>query len=150
LIKTLVECSPIPVIGNGDITTPELAHRMLKETGCAAVMIGRGALGNPWIFAELAHEKAMPSPIERWQDVAQHLQWHMEFVGDELKGVRRFRQHMIWYAHGIRNAAEFRRRVTVLDQLSDLQECAEEFFAQGSDDESMASEREFDARTALG
>jgi len=128
LISRLVEASPIAVIGNGDASTPELARQMLAETGCAAVMIGRGALGNPWIFSQLAQGQAPPTSHERWQMVRRHLLAHMAFVGDPLRGIRRFRQHLVWYAHALSGAAAFRRQVMKVDDLHELLALCEGFF----------------------
>jgi len=129
LIAKLVEASPIPVIGNGDVFSAEDGHRMMAETGCAAVMIGRGALGNPWIFAQLSRGEPPPTPVERWQLVQRHLAAHLDHVGDELRGLRRFRQHLLWYAHGLRGAAAFRRAATQIDNLAQLTEVGEAFFS---------------------
>jgi nifR3 family TIM-barrel protein len=151
LIAALVEASPIPVIGNGDAYTPELARRLLAETGCAAVMIGRGALGNPWIFEQLVNPAATPpSPQRRWALVRRHLDDHIAFVGDTLTAIRRFRQHLLWYAHGLAGARAFRERATRVDDLAALIALCEEFYgvaeASNADDEAV----EFDTRAALG
>ncbi len=150
LIAALVEASPIPVIGNGDAYTPDLARKMLAETGCAAVMIGRGALGNPWIFEQLVRPGAKPpTAAERWLLVRRHLSDHIAFVGDELTALRRFRQHLMWYAHGLAGARAFRERATRIDDLPTLITACEEFYgtaAASNDDETV----EFDTRAALG
>ncbi len=150
LIRKLVDASPIPVIGNGDVTTPEAARRMLAETGCAAVMIGRGALGNPWIFKRLVDPTyAGPTARERWTLVRRHLHEHLDFVGAELMGVRRFRQHMMWYAHGLVGAAAFRARVNRLDGVAQVLEAAEEFFL-GAERSTEVEEIAYDTHAALG
>src|SRR5690606_10764712 len=102
LIARLVAASPIPVIGNGDAFTAADARRMLSRTGCAAVMIGRGALGYAWIFSELAHGRPAPAPKERFGVVRRHLLEHIEHDGDRLRAIRRFRPHLAWYARGLR------------------------------------------------
>ena len=150
VIARLVERSPIPVIGNGDVRTPADAHRMLRETGCAAVMIGRAALGNPWIFRALVDDAAMaPTRGERWELVSRHLQTHIAFVGDVLRGVRRFRPHLLWYAHGLRGASEFRRQVTHVDALDQLLDLCEAFFLEAHA-EATDEPADIDLRTALG
>lgn len=150
LVARLVEESPVPVIGNGDAFTAESARRLLAETGCAAVMIGRGALGNPWIFRELVRP-GHPAPVreERWALVRRHLGAHLEHVGNELTGIRRFRPHLLWYSHGLAGAAEFRRRVTRIDDYRELLEVGERFFLGA---EALAEDEgiELDERTALG
>lgn len=158
LIARLVEHAPIPVIGNGDIVTAADAHRMLRETGCAAVMIGRGALGNPWLFQELVCSDdpstqpfVPPTPQERWSVIAAHFQQHLLFVGDTLQGIRRFRSHLMWYAHGLYGAAAFRQHVTQIDDLETLLPACEKFFASAHCGYERTSEfPECDTRTALG
>jgi tRNA-dihydrouridine synthase B len=150
LVRRLVEASPVPVIGNGDAFTAERARALLAETGCAAVMIGRGALGNPWIFRELTGGLGRPTREERWALVERHLHDHLEFVGDERTGIRRFRPHLLWYSHGLAGAADFRRRVTRIDDLRELISECRGFFV-GAEVQSDGGEAiEFDERTALG
>ncbi len=151
IIARMVEASPIPVLGNGDVFTPADAHRMLSETGCAAVLIGRGALGNPWIFRQLVSgDWRAPTPAERWDLVRRHLQAHLLFAGDTAHGIRRFRQHLLWYAHGLRGAAAFRREATVVGDLPVLVALCEEFFVGAGDDSEARAGVPFDARAALG
>lgn len=128
-ISELVSRSPIPVIGNGDAFTPTLARRMLAETGCDAVMIGRGALGNPWIFEQLATNRGPLPPAERWPVIQRHLNDHIAHVGDELRGVRAFRPHLVWYSHGLHNASPFRRELMQIDDLGHLEAVCADFFA---------------------
>jgi nifR3 family TIM-barrel protein len=135
LIRRLVEVSPIPVIGNGDAFTAADARRMLAETGCAAVMIGRGALGNPWIFRQLRGGSGAPEPSERWSVVARHFAAHIEHVGDERRAIHRFRSHLEWYAQGLVGASAFRDRAVRIDDRAELLELCEAYFteAQPSD-----------------
>lgn len=148
LITALACESPIPVIGNGDAFTAQAAQRMLRETGCAAVMIGRGALGNPWIFSQL-HGEPPPTSAQRWQLVQRHLRAHVEHVGNELAAVRRFRPHLGWYAHGLRGAAKFREHVMRAEDLAAVEQLSAEFFSAAAavHGEGVAA---FDARSALG
>ena len=149
LIKALVANTRMSVIGNGDVKTPADARRMMEETGCKAVMIGRAALGNPWIFEQLSQGAKPPTPQQRWAVVREHLDAHLAFVGDLRQGLRRFRSHLMWYTHGLIGAAAFRHTVTRLEALPELLEVAETFFAQTSlhhGSEPIA----FDERTALG
>ena len=151
LIAKLVEHSKIPVIGNGDAFTPELARKMMRQTGCAAVMIGRGALGNPWIFEQLVNPDARPpTPQERWALVKRHLLDHIPFVGDELTAIRRFRQHLLWYAHGLNGARAFRERATRVDQLPELFALCEQFYGVADSSNDNTEAIEYDTRTALG
>jgi nifR3 family TIM-barrel protein len=106
----------IPVIGNGDITTPEAAKKMLDETGCAGVSIGRGAFYNPWIFRQTQHYLATgelvaePSFEERVRVMCRHLDRMIEIFGEE-PGCRMFRKVAAWYARGFGPSVEFRRRL---------------------------------------
>ena len=128
LIKELVEALTIPVIGNGDAWNATRAQAMKRETGCAAVMIGRGALGNPWIFSKLRDPSYEPSPEDRTSLILEHLNAHTSFVGEELRAVRRFRTHLSWYCTGLAGAAQFRREIFLIDDLSEVQRRIEEFF----------------------
>lgn len=149
LISRLVEVSSLPIIGNGDVRSVADANRMRAETGCAAVMIGRAALGNPWIFEQLTTGVRPPSPTDRWRLIREHLEAHLRFVGDVTRGIRRFRPHLLWYAHGLQNAAAFRSRATTINDLDLLIETAQEFFtsSQGDTPTDFAS---FELGAALG
>lgn len=127
-IRRVKEAVRIPVIGNGDVTGPLSAARLMEETGCDAVMIGRGALGNPWVFAQvnawLNEERPMPAPAvsERIRVMLQHIRRLCDLKG-EAHGMREARKHAGWYLHGLRGAAGFRREAGTLqtyDQLAAL------------------------------
>ena len=149
LLRRLVRASSIPVIGNGDAFTAERARAMLEQTGCAAVMIGRGALGNPWIFSELNQGGAPPSAADRWQTIRQHWNEHLEFVGDILSAIRRFRQQLCWYSHGLGGAAAFRREIMGIESPSELLERCEAFFS-GAIDADCKTGAEVNTAKALG
>jgi nifR3 family TIM-barrel protein len=117
-IRAVVEAvRRIPVIGNGDVTTPEAARTMLAETGCAGVSIGRGAFYNPWIFRQTLHflrtGELPPAPTfeERVRVMCRHLDLMVEVYGEE-PGCRTFRKAAAWYAKRLGPVAEFRRRLT--------------------------------------
>jgi tRNA-dihydrouridine synthase B len=138
------------IVGNGDVKTPADARRMLESTGCDLVMIGRGALGNPWIFRELLGGTG-PNAEERVEVVLGHLAAHVDFVGEPLSAVRSFRKHLGWYSHGLRSAAAFRSEVNQLAELSDVQRAVERFFVEAEGDGASSSEeQEVDYRSALG
>ena len=119
-IRAVVEAvHRIPVIGNGDVTTPEAAKKMLAETGCAGVSIGRGAFYNPWIFRQTRHYLRTgelppePSFDERVRVMCRHLDLMIEVFGEET-GCRMFRKVAAWYAKRLGPVIEFRRRLAVL------------------------------------
>ncbi len=119
-IRAVVEAVPrIPVIGNGDVTTPEAAKTMLAETGCAGVSIGRGAFYNPWIFRQTRHYLRTgelppePSFEERVRVMCRHLDLMIEVYGEET-GCRMFRKVAAWYAKRLGPVIEFRRRLALL------------------------------------
>ncbi len=102
----------IPVIGNGDLLTPQDVIKFFKETGCAGAMIGRGALGNPWIFQKIlaiakGENTPDPSLAERENIIKRHLQMLVDWRG-EAQGVKEFRKHLIWYTRGLPENRSFR------------------------------------------
>ena len=116
----------IPVIGNGDIFTPDDALKMINETGCDGIMIGRGALGNPWIFENTVNlfEGRPIREISQNEviDVAlSHLRLMIEDKG-ERAGVAESRKHLGWYMKGLRGAAELRNRINTAATLEELTE----------------------------
>jgi len=138
------------IVGNGDVKTPADARRMLESTGCDLVMIGRGALGNPWIFRELLGGTG-PTPTERAEVVLNHLSAHVAFVGEPFGAVRSFRKHLGWYAHGLRGAAAFRSAVNQLAELADVERATRRFFKEADGDAAGdTDEQEVDYRSALG
>jgi tRNA-dihydrouridine synthase B len=123
-VREVVADGALPVTGNGDIVTAAQAVRALADTGCAAIMIGRGAYGNPWIFREAAALLA-GAPIPRPTDeelagvMARHLALSIEECGPR-HGVHTMRRHLIWYARGRAGAHEFRRRVVRLEDPAEI------------------------------
>ncbi|MBI1945892.1 MAG: tRNA dihydrouridine synthase DusB [Deltaproteobacteria bacterium] len=145
-IARVKQAVAMPVIGNGDVVTFADAHRMRQETGCDAVMIGRGALGNPWLFASLkaGRELGPPTPTDRAAFIMRHLGAHLAFhqalsdgeeatrlrTPPELMAVKTFRQHLVWYARGLEGAREFRQRVMALEEPAQVSDIVEEFFSR--------------------
>ena len=116
----------IPVIGNGDVTTPEAAKHMLEETGCAGVSIGRGAFYDPWIFRRTDHYlrtgELLPEPpfAERLEVMRRHFARYCEFYG-EAKGARFFRKVAPWYARRFGPAKQFRQRIVAITSRADFE-----------------------------
>ena len=123
----------IPVVANGDITTPEKAAQVLKLTGADAIMIGRAAQGRPWIFREIAHYlstgETLPTPeIAEIQNIMnEHLLDHYAFYG-EYTGLRTARKHIGWYCKGLRNSHHFRQKMNTADDCKIQLQKVNDFF----------------------
>ena len=132
-IAEIKQAISIPVIANGDITTPEKARQVLDKTGVDGIMIGRAAQGRPWIFREIGHfletGKKLPEPsaAEVRDILIPHLNNLYEFYG-EYTGIRMARKHISWYTKGQRNGAAFRHAVNRVDTVEEQLKMTEEFF----------------------
>jgi nifR3 family TIM-barrel protein len=127
-IADLASRLSIPVFGNGDIWEAHDAQRMLRETGCAGVIIGRGCLGRPWLFAELVEllGGATQSPPPRWGTIATLMREHaaamVECSGHEGGALRAFRKHASWYSKGFRASAALREQLMHVETLAGLEQ----------------------------
>jgi tRNA-dihydrouridine synthase B len=131
LIAAVKQAVRMPVIGNGDIRTPEDAARMVKETSCDAVMIGRAAPTNPWIFAQMLQYRAtgrydVPSDLDRHRLLSGYYQ---EISAANLPdGVGKMKQFACWFTHGVGNGSELRRTVHAAKTPAEVLESVERFF----------------------
>ena len=132
LIGKVKKAVRIPVIGNGDISTPLLARKMLEETGCDGVMIGRGALGNPWIFGlngqGSAEAEPTPPTLDERQEVLRHHFTLVQAYYGEKWAVRKFQKHVYWYTKGLRGCASFHSRLSGLKEKNGLFEAIDSYF----------------------
>lgn len=131
IIKAVKEAVKIPVIGNGDITTPQEAKAMYEQTGVDLVMVGRGALGRPWLFAQIdAYLKdgtLLPDPPleERMAVMYKHISMAAQLKGERV-ALRESRKHIAWYLKGIKGAASFRNASGSVTKLSEVESLIEQ------------------------
>ncbi len=137
VIARVKERVRIPVIGNGDVRSPADARRMFETTGCDAVMVGRAAIGNPWIFRELLGGPA-PSREERHATVRAHLEAHVGHYESELAGLRSFRQTLAAYAAGLHGASLFRETIMTAEGLTEVLNAVDTFFLPNRSDSACA------------
>ena len=126
IIRQVKEAVKIPVIGNGDVTSPEAARQLMETTGCDGIMIGRGAQGNPWIFRQILHwmetgeEEPKPDLEEVKAMILRHARMLVEYKG-VYTGIREMRKHVAWYTAGYPNSAKLRARVNEIESLEALE-----------------------------
>ncbi len=125
IISEVKKAVQIPVIGNGDVTDGISAAKMLEETGCDMVMVGRGALGRPWVFSQinayLDHEVILPEPpvVEKMLVMLRHIEKICQYKGEYI-GIREARKHAAWYTKGLNGAASYRAKIGAINSIDDL------------------------------
>ena len=126
IIRQVKEAVSIPVIGNGDVTSPQKAEELVRQTGCDGIMIARGAEGNPWIFSEMiAYEETGIVPPRPDKDAVRemmlrHARLQLQYKG-EFCGIREMRKHVAWYTKGLKGAARLREKVNAVESLEELE-----------------------------
>jgi tRNA-dihydrouridine synthase B len=126
-IARVVEALDIPVIGNGDVHTADDVLRMRQHTGCAGIMIGRGAFGNPWIFRDArallvgGRVPPAPEPSERFAVALDHARLAIRLQGDSRKTVIEFRKHLGWYTKGLPGASSLRERLFQVESMAEAE-----------------------------
>ena len=129
IIAEVKKSVSIPVVGNGDIVDGPSAAKMLEETNCDFLMVGRGALGRPWVFSQinayLQNGIILPEPpvSERMRVMVKHVRKICEYKGERI-GIREARKHAAWYAKGIRGAAKYRKDLSMIESVEQLEELA--------------------------
>lgn len=135
IIARVKEAVSIPVIGNGDIVDGVSAKKMLEQTGCDGIMIGRAVRGNPWIFREIAHyletgeQHPAPSPCEVRKVILRHAEMELAVKG-EYTAVREMRKHISWYTAGYPNSAALRRDINSMESFKQLKEAVSYIFPE--------------------
>ncbi len=124
-IKKIKNSVSIPVIGNGDIFEPIDAIRMMEYTNCDGVAIGRGAMGNPWIFNRIrllieGKKDIVPSDVEKIQIAIKHLKLVVNIKGEKI-GVKEMRKHIAWYLKGMRNSNKIKNRINTIDTKDEME-----------------------------
>lgn len=134
VIRDVKRAVSVPVFGNGDVRCGADAVRMIDETGCDAVIVGRAAQGNPWIFTEIAaalrgERWTPPTPQARVKMAMKHYQLEIELFGEKL-ALLEMRKHIAWYVHGMHGASRFRETINTMGDVPSVLRALEDFMAE--------------------
>ena len=133
IIKQVKQAVDIPVIGNGDIIDEQTALTMFKKTGVDGIMIGRGSLGNPWIFQKIIHffqtgkKLQEPSNKEKLMIIKQHIDLAIQEKGENT-AIKELRKHIAWYTKNLKNSSEFRCKINKIETYTELTKTIEAYF----------------------
>lgn len=134
IIKKVKQALSIPVIGNGDVYSPEDAKRMVEETGCDAVLIGRGAQGNPWIFKRTVEYlkngfiTEEPTPREKIEMLIFHLNMQIQHKGEQV-GIREMRKHASWYLKGLPGSCDIKNKIFTMTEKHEIENLLNSYLA---------------------
>ena len=130
IIKQVKQSVNIPVIGNGDIKSKEDAKRIFEMTGVDGIMVGRAALGNPWIFSEIirGEDSSNISNEEKLRIILKHIDLEIQDKG-EITGIREMRKHIGWYIKNGKDASKFRAKANLIENRQELEACLREYFS---------------------
>lgn len=120
LIASVKQAVHIPVTGNGDVTSANDALRMLRETGCDMVMIGRASRGRPWLFKEILERSSLETE-EKCDVILRHLHYMVNEYGKQY-GIKKFRKHLLWYMKGFTGAAAVRHKSAIVSEIKEVTE----------------------------
>ncbi len=133
IIRQVKEAVKIPVIGNGDVDSPQMAKRLLEETGCDGIMVGRAARGNPWLFGQIRDYldrgilRERPSREEVRAMMLRHARMQLDYKG-EYTGIREMRKHISWYTAGYPNSSKLRGIINTIETYEELERILTERF----------------------
>ncbi|HUT99808.1 MAG TPA: tRNA dihydrouridine synthase DusB [Myxococcota bacterium] len=146
MISRTVAAVDVPVIGNGDLRVVEDGRRMLDQTGCAGIMLGRAALGDPWLPGAMARHVSTgqqgdypPTEDKRFEVFCIHLQKMIDLLGSERRAVLRMRKHMAWYTRGLAGAAALRRKINRMEVAKDMTTSMGDILSAGKQERSAST-----------